>query len=263
MIQNIKQALIYVAIVVISFHQVSCTTTRKVVYLRDIGDSLSGNLGNAQTNFANLIQKNDQLWISIGGSNILDLAVMNSANGNAAGSGVTPGTAAAIGYLVEADGNIKLPYVGLVKAAGLTRLQLEASLTELFKDYTKNPIVNVRFLNYSFSVVGEVNNKGRYNMPNERATILDALSMAGDLTELAKRENILVVRELDGKRNFGRINLLSKDLFKSPYYYLKNNDVVYVEPVKAKFISRNGVPQYLSIVAVGLSLLITIINLRK
>ena len=251
------------AIVIIGFQLVSCTTTKRVVYLGDIGDTLIGNLGSAKTDFANLIQKNDQLWISIGGSNILDLAIVNSGSGNAPGSGITPGTAAAIGYLVEADGNIKLPYVGVIKAAGLTRLQLELNLTKLFKDFTKNPIVNVRFLNYSFSVVGEVNNKGRYSMPNERATILDAISMAGDLTELGKRDNILVIREFDGKRNFGRVNLLSKNIFNSPYYYLKNNDVVYVEPVKAKFISRTGVPQYLSIVAVGLSLLITIINLKK
>jgi polysaccharide export outer membrane protein len=133
----------------------------------------------------------------------------------------------------------------------------------LFKDYTKNPVVNVRFLNYYFSVLGEVSNKGRFNMQNERMTLLEAISMAGDLTEYGKRDNILVVREIDGKRNFARVNLLSKNLFNSPYYYLQTNDIVYVEPVKSKFITRKGVPQYLAIAAVGLSLLLTIINLRK
>ncbi len=263
MVKIAKQVLIGAAVVCLSFSIASCTSTKKVVYMRDLADTTAGSLGTAQTIFENLIQKNDQLWITVGGSNPMDLTTINSANGTGAGSGITPFTAAALGYLVEADGNIKLPYAGAVKAAGLTRIQLEANLTTIFKDYTKNPVVNVRFLNYSFSVMGEVNNKGRYNMPNERATILDALSMAGDLTELGKRENILVVRELNGKRNFGRINLLSKNLFNSPYYYLKNNDVVYVEPVKAKFISRTGLPQYLSLVAVGLSLLITIVNLKK
>ncbi|MBC7508351.1 MAG: hypothetical protein H7320_06325 [Ferruginibacter sp.] len=100
-------------------------------------------------------------------------------------------------------------------------------------------------------------------MPTERTTILEAISIAGDLTEIAKRDNILVVREVDGKRNYARVNLLSKDLFKSPYFYLKTNDVVYVEPVKAKFINRTGIPQYLGIIAIGLSLLITVINLKK
>lgn len=243
----------------------SCTTTKQVTYLYDLKDSTAGSLNKAQNAFENLIQKNDQLWITVGGSNPLDLMALNSANGLGSGVNATlaPSTGAAIGFLVEADGKIKIPYIGKVQAEGLTRLQLENTLTELFKDYTKNPVVNVRFLNYSFSVLGEVKNSGRFNMVTERATILEAITMAGDLTDLGKRENVLVVREVNGERNFARVNLLSKDLFKSPYYYLKTNDIVYVEPVKAKFINRTGVPQYLSIVAVGLSLLITIINLRK
>lgn len=229
----------------------------------DLKDTASGSLGNAQIAFENPIQKNDQLWISVGGSNPLDLVSLNSGNGMGTGGTSNVISGAAIGYLVEADGKIKIPYVGKIQAEGLTRLQLESSLTELFKDYTKNPVVNVRFLNYNFSVMGEVNNRGRFNMVNERTTILEAISVAGDITDLGKRDNVLVVREVNGVRNFARVNLLSKDLFKSPYYYLKTNDVVYVEPVKAKFISRKGVPQYLSIAAVGLSLLITVINLRK
>ena len=234
------------------------------MYFNNLKDTTTASLRNAQTNFENLIQKNDQLWITVGGSNPLDLAVINSANGVTGTAGaVSSTTGVVIGYLVEADGKIKLPYIGNVMAAGLTRLQLEDTLTNLFKDFTKNPVVNVRFLNYSFSVMGEVNSRGRYNMIGERTTILEALSMAGDLTDLGKRENILIIREVNGERNFARINLLSKDLFTSPFYYLKTNDVVYVEPVKAKFISRTGFPQYLGIVAVGLSLLITIINVSK
>jgi len=244
----------------------ACTSARQVVYMYDLKDTtLAGSLSKAQSAFENPIQKNDQLWITVGGSNPLDLIALNSANGTgASGGGMAPiVTGAAIGYLVEADGKIKIPYVGNVQAEGLSRLQLEATLTELFKDYTKNPVVNVRFLNYNFSVMGEVNNRGRFNMVNERTTILEAISIAGDITDLGKRENVLVIREVNGVRNFARVNLLSKELFNSPFYYLKTNDVVYVEPVKAKFISRKGVPQYLGIVAVGLSLLITIINLSR
>jgi polysaccharide export outer membrane protein len=118
-------------------------------------------------------------------------------------------------------------------------------------------------LNYGFSVLGEVGSPGRFNMINERTTILEALGMAGDINDLGKRENILIIREENGKREFARINLLSKDLFLSPYFYLKTNDVVYVEPVSAKFIARKGFPTYLGIVAGALSLLITIINVTK
>lgn len=264
MFQQFKYSLPAAAFIFITF-TMSCTLTKKVIYFSDIKDTTAGSLRNAQISFENPIQKNDQLWITIGGSNPVDLMALNSASGAGAGTGGTSAVtgAAAIGYLVEADGKIKIPYVGNVQAEGLTRLQLESKLTELFKDYTKNPVVNVRFLNYSFSVMGEVNNRGKFNMPTERTTILEAISMAGDLTDLGKRENVLVIREVNGERNFARINLLSKDLFSSPYYYLKTNDLVYVEPVKAKFISRTGIPQYLGIVAVGLSLLITILNLSK
>jgi polysaccharide export outer membrane protein len=244
------------------FFMMSCTSTKQVVYLNDLGKLDLGKLQAAQNSFENPIQKNDQLTITVGGSNILDLPVLNSGNSLVTGtSGMPPGGVA--GYFVEADGNIKIPYVGKVHAEGLTRLQLEDTLTLLFKDFTKNPVVNVRFLNYYFSVLGEVAAKGRFNMPGERTTILDAISMAGDVTEYGKRDNILVIREVNGQRIFARVSLLSKNLFNSPYYYLKTNDIIYVEPVKSKFIARKGVPQYLAIAAVGLSLLLTIINLRK
>lgn len=233
------------------------------MYFGNLQDTTSGSLSKAQTSFENPIQKNDQLWITVGGSNPLDLIPLNSANGVTSGAAAGTSSGAMIGFLVEADGTIKMPYVGRVKAEGLTRIQLENSLTELFKDYTKNPVVNVRFINYNFSVMGEVKSQGRFAMTTERTTILEAISMAGDLTDLGKRENVLVVREVDGVRSFARVNLLSKDLFSSPYYYLKTNDVIYVEAVGAKFISRTGVPQYLGLVAVGLSLLITIINVSK
>ena len=248
-----------------AYTTISCTTTKQVIYFNDLKDSVKGNLLNAQTVFENLIQKNDLLSITVGSSNPLDLVILNSGNGMTSGTGTASSSAGGVatGYLVEADGTIKVPYMGKIKAEGLTRLQLEDTLTKIFKDYTKDPTVNVRFLNYSFSVLGEVGARGKFNMPTERTTILEAISMAGDLTEIAKRDNILVVREVDGKRNYARVNLLSKDLFKSPYFYLKTNDVVYVEPVKAKFINRTGIPQYLGIIAIGLSLLITVINLKK
>ncbi len=259
---SFKNRFIFLVIIIItSFHTFSCTSTKKLIYLYDLKDTALGNVNKAQASFENLIQKNDQLWITVGGSNPLDLGVLNSGNGVSGTINALNG--AAIGYFVEADGKIKIPYIGSVQAEGLTRLQLEKVLTELFKDYTKNPIVNVRFLNYSYSVMGEVTKGGRFYMVNERTTILEAITMAGDLTDLGKRDNVLIIREVNGERNFARMNLSSKNIFKSPYFYLKTNDVIYVEPVRAKFIARNGVPQYLSILAVGLSLLITIVNLKK
>jgi polysaccharide biosynthesis/export protein len=240
----------------------SCVSSKKVIYLNDLQDSSATSIAKAQINFENIIQKNDQLSIVVGGSNAPDLIQLNSGSGASVG-GATLGVGASYGYLVEADGNIQIPYLGKLKAEGLTRLELQDTLTKLFKDYTKNPIVNVRFLNYSFSVLGEVGHAGRFPMTNERTTIFEAISMAGDITNLGKFENVMVIREENGERKFARISLLSKDIFNSPYFYMKTKDVVYVEPVRARFISRTGIPQYLGIVAVGLSLILTVINVIK
>lgn len=253
----------------------SCTAPSKVVYFNNLKDTslISGSvkdsvgkfLYNGRSDFESPIQKNDQLWISVGGVNLQDLLVINSADGLP--SAGAPGTAmtntSMLGYLVEGDGKIKLPFLGAVQAEGLTRRQLESFLTEKLKDFTKDPVVNVRFLNYYFSVMGEVAKPGRFPIQTERMTVLDALSLAGDLTDMAKRNDILVIREVDGQRSFGRLNLLSKNIFTSPYFYLKTNDVIYVEPVRTKFIARTGVPQYVGIAAIGLSLLITIINVTR
>lgn len=265
MFPTLKQYLLFVSFVGFMFSFSSCISSKKVIYLNDLTDSATAAIKSSQTSFANLIQKNDQLSITVGGSNAPDLLVLNSGNGLVQGGAGAPAmTGAVFGYLVEADGAIKLPYLGKVQAAGLTRMELESFLTEQFKVYTKNPVVNVRFLNYSVSVLGEVNGRGgRFSMSNERMTILEAISMAGDISEFGRRDNIMVIREVNGERKIARINLLSKDIFTSPYFYLKTNDVVYVEPVKAKFITRSGIPQYLAIVAIGLSLVLTIINLRK
>lgn len=258
--------LLAVFILPVVFTTSSCTSTKRVVYFNDLTDSAAvASIKAAKLTFENTIQKNDQLWITVGGSNIEDLSVLNSGNGigvTGANSNIgTGGSGALIGYLVESDGNIKIPFFGKVQAEGLTRLQLEANLTEKFKEYTKNPVVNVRFLNYSFSVLGEVSRSGRFIMQTERATLLDAISQAGDITDLGRRDNIAVIREENGERKVGRVNLLSKDFFNSPYFYLRNNDVVYVEPVKARFISRSGIPQYVSIVAIGLTMILTVVNI--
>ena len=257
--------IIFSLLIIASFS--SCTSTKKVIYLNDLSAADSAVLKVAQNTFETPIQKNDQLWITVGGSNPLDLAVLNSASGYVSGGigggGGATGGGTSLGYLVEGDGTIKIPYFGKIHAEGLSRLELENLLTEKFKEYTKNPVVNVRFLNYNFTVIGEVNRPGRYNMATERTTILEAVSLAGDISFLGKSYNVMVIREENGKRTFAKVNLLSKEIFKSPFFYIKTNDVIYVEPVKAKFISRLGIPQYLSLIAVGLSLFLTIINLRK
>lgn len=264
-----KQLISFLVVIFIALSFTSCVSSKKVIYLNNLQDStITDSLLIARSVFENKIQKNDQLLISIGGSNEEDLAALNSGTAGGGGGGASllqggGGGSAVAGYLVEADGTIQLPFLGKVKAEGLSRTELQAYLTERIKEYTKNPIVNIRFINYSYSVLGEVQKPGRISMTSERATILDAIGMAGDLTILGRRDNILVIREVNGQREFGRVNLLSKDIFTSPYFYLKTNDVLYVEPVGTKFVARTGLPQYLSLVAIGISLIIGIFNIAR
>ncbi|HMO61123.1 MAG TPA: polysaccharide biosynthesis/export family protein [Ferruginibacter sp.] len=271
MVIHFKSGRVLLLLVFCALCLPACINTKKVVYVNNIDAALlnsadSASLSAAQYVFEAKIQKNDQLWITVGGSNAEDMQVLNSGSGiisGGIGAIAGGGSNSILGYFVEADGSIKVPYVGKIQVEGLTRVELETKLAELYSAYTKNPVVNVRFLNHGFSVLGEVNRAGRFSMQNERVTILDAISMAGDLSTLGRRENVLLIRETEGKRVFTRLNLLSKDLFTSPYFYLKTNDVIYVEPVGAKFINRSGVPQYIAIAAAGLALILTIINISK
>lgn len=238
-----------------------------MVYMNDLKDTpiLTDSLLKSKLSFEYPIQQNDLLWVTVGGPNSIDLTGLNSASGiiTQGAAAVSNQGAQVFGYLVESDGSIKLPYIGKLKVEGMTRIQLEDSLTVLFADYTSKPVVNVRFLNYKITLMGEVARPGSITIPNERISILEALGMAGDLTVMGKRETVLVVREINGQRTIGRVNLLSKDLLNSPFYYLRTNDVVYVEPAPAKFFARERLPQFISLAAGSLSLLAIILTISR
>ena len=138
------------------------------------------------------------------------------------------------GYLVDDDGYIDLPLLGRIRAAGQTVESLQFAIRGKLDTYLRDPVVNVRFLNFKVTVIGEVNLPGVVPLPNSRVTILEALGLAGDLTDYADRSSVLVVREQDGERSYQRLNLQSDEVFSSDYFYLKQNDVIYVEPIRAR-----------------------------
>ncbi len=156
----------------------------------------------------------------------------NADNSTITGTGTTVTTIPT--YLIDNQGRVNLPMLGPVKVAGWTTLQARDSLTVRLGKYLKDQIVNVRLVNFKFTILGEVTKAGSFSIPNERINILEALGMAGDLTNYGDRERILIIREKDGQRSFGYLNLHQRDLFQSPYFYLSQNDMVYVEPMKAK-----------------------------
>jgi len=265
--RNSMQNIFLLLTGVVLFQSYGCTPYRELIYLSDLADSTNSNLSQAVNTFESPIQKNDQLWITVGGTNLEDLASLNSGNGVIAGSNMGNSSGqentSILGYLVEADGTIKLPYLGKLNAAGMTRMELEKVLTEKLQDYTKNPVVNIRFMNYRVTVLGEVNSPGSISFPSERLTLLEALGLAGDLTKVGNRKQVLVIRETNGTRDFGRVNLAGKNLFHSPYYYLKTNDIVYVEPTAASTVQRERLPQYVGMIAGLISLAVTFVYVLK
>lgn len=159
------------------------------------------------------------------------------------------------GFLVDPSGNIEYPILGAIKVGGLSTVQARDTIKNKVKNYLKEPTVNVRFLNYKVSIMGEVARPSVYVIPNEKVTLPEALSMAGDLTIYAKRENIMVVRETDGKKEFGRVNLNTREVFSSPYYYLHSGDLVYVEQGKGKAAQSDQAYRILPIVLSALTVL--------
>ncbi|MCM1035090.1 MAG: polysaccharide export protein [Paludibacter sp.] len=172
-------------------------------------------------------------------------------------AGTTPNVQS---YIVDKDGNINFPILGKLHVAGLSKSEAIALISDKISSSIKDPIVNIRFMNYHVTVMGEVNRPGRYTITDERVSILDALAMAGDMTVYGQRDNILLTRENNGKLEFARLNLNDKDIFTSPYFYLQQNDVLYIEPNKVRAVSSQNVSLYLSMVTTLGSLATVIVS---
>ena len=163
-----------------------------------------------------------------------------------------------IGYRVSETGAINFPKLGMVRVAGRSLAGLEMMLRDTLKQYLREPYVSVRLLNFKISVLGEVNRPSVYTVQNERITITEAISLAGDLTVFGKRENIMVVRETAGQRSFIRVDLTDRNAFTSAAYYLKPNDVIYVEPKPSKKVQASRTLPYLPAIFGAVTLLATV-----
>ena len=177
-------------------------------------------------------------------------------------------TSEVTGYLVSEKGTINFPILGPISVAGLTQDSLQHYIERRLKDegYVLDPVVTTDLLNFRVTVVGEVNRSQQIHVPGTRLTILEAIAICGDLTDYARRDNVVIVRSEKGQQIFGEIDLTKKEMLDSPYYYLHNNDIVYVEPTnkKKRASDRNDdVPRYIAIgVSVG-SIIVTYLNAAR
>jgi polysaccharide export outer membrane protein len=154
--------------------------------------------------------------------------------GNMGGSGGGGMAGVTKGYLVDKEGFIDFPVAGKIQIGGLTIRQAKEVVGAKLKDYVKDPVVELRILNYKVIVLGEVGRVGPIIAANHKINIIEAIAAAGDIPITGRKDNILITRMNNGKREYARVNINSKDIFNSPYYYLKQNDIIYVEPNKVR-----------------------------
>jgi polysaccharide export outer membrane protein len=163
-------------------------------------------------------------------------------------------------YLVDISGAIEFPVLGKLQVGGLSRSEVLEMLQQKIGLYVKDPIINLRLMNFKFSILGEVTMPGTYSLDSERITLIEALSRAKDLTIYGKRDNILIIRELDGVKSYNRVDITKTDFINSPFYYLAQNDVVYVEPNKNK-INGAAIGPNTGVIVSATSLLIALMTL--
>lgn len=206
----------------------SCTSYKEVPLFRDLPQD--DELKETITNYSPLIiQKNDILSIRVSSLNAEASALFNNPNGISQQGG-TPGNQGGNEFLVGQNGEVQLPYIGKIQVAGLTTWQVTELITEKLKAHLKEPVVNLKINNFKVAVFGGVSSPGIFTVTTERITVIEALILAGDLKTTSKRQNVLIVREIDGERKYARFDLGSKSTFDSPYFYLKSNDLIYVQP---------------------------------
>ena len=195
------------------------------------------------------IQPDDLLKVSVNTLSIESNALFNPA-------------ASETGYKVDRSGNISFPVLGLVKVEGLSLEEAQLKISKEVEKYAKNPNVVVQFLNFKVTVIGEVNRPNSFSITNDKINVLEALGLAGDMTVYGKRENVLVIRQTGNQRTMARINMNNRNVLNSPYFNLKQNDIVYVEPDRAKAATVNNNNRWVPVI-IGAAISIASIFIRS
>ena len=255
---NTPQIRLFKSFFIVSFSLFllnACTSRKEIVYFQDLE---AGKEVATTQQYQTTLQADDLLIITV---SAVDMEAVRPFNLITAG--YSPNNNTVVGnpknqtYLIANDGTINFPVIGSLKLGGLTKTGAIQVLKEKLNDYVKDPIINIEMVNFKISVLGEVKSPGTYTIPNERITVVEALGLAGDLNIAGKRTNVLVIRDINGAKSYTRIDLTKKELFSSPVYYLQQNDVVYIEPNKARIQSADYNPNtgvYLTLASILISL---------
>ena len=249
MYRFLKNVLVFALVAVCAS---SCVTRKKLTYLRDVtaesADSINAHF---EPKAEVTIKKADQLTIFISALDQEAVAPYNNYMLNVSDPNSTEVRSATtlLTYRVDEEGNIEMPVLGKIHVEGLVRTEVEEMLKGLLEKQVVNPKVQVNLVYAKVSILGEVARPGAVNINNGRLTLFEALAAAGDLTPYGRRENVLISREVNGKMEFARLDLTKDDVYASPYFYLQQNDVVYVSPNAVRSISSSNVGLWLSTVS--------------
>ncbi len=246
-----------------------CVTQKQMTYFRQVDSTTADTINRVfEAQIDPVVKAGDALSITV---SALDQEAVVPYNlptvvYSAPGSSQLTTTPSLQYYTVGADGNIDFPVLGKIQVLGLRTPEVANLIKQKLSSQLVDPMVIVQLINAKVTVMGEVNRPGQYTMTNGRMTLLDALGAAGDLSIYGKRDNILITRETNGKLEFHRLNLNSEELFTSPYYYLQQNDVIYVSPNKVRAVSSQNIGLWLSMVstvASAATVIVTVVNATR
>ncbi|MDT0558722.1 polysaccharide biosynthesis/export family protein [Ichthyenterobacterium sp. W332] len=253
---------IKVLVLMLTLSMFSCGSRKDIVYFQD--EPISSEDFPKQNSFEIIYKADDLITINVSGLDPEAVkpfnlpAVTYDAMSSITTDLNTQGQRRMLTYLIDKEGNIEFPVIGTVKLGGLTRTEATVKMKTILSEYIKDPIVNIRLANFTISVLGEVNRPGTFTVQDERISIPEALGLAGDLSIYGKRDNIFLIREVDGQKKYAKIDLTSISVVNSPVYYLTQNDVIYVEPNKAR-IRQSSYNQNNGLVVSAIGTIATII----
>lgn len=246
-------------ILFLSFFVYSCIQQKDIVLFTGEINAAGANL---TANYEPTFEINDIIEISLISEN-KEAALLFDTKFDEGKSIVTyiSGVAARGGFLIKRDGNITLPYIGEIQAEGKNRSELVQDVTSKLSEYIKNPVVQINLLNFKITVLGEVKQAGTFNVPNEKINLIQAIATAGDFTNYSDKKEIRVLREIKGQRKEFIVNLNDKSIFSSEAFFLKQNDIIYIPPLKAKVFAANNqlalpIVSFVSLVLTALNLIL-------
>lgn len=242
----------------------SCSNAKSATYFNNIS---SRSFRTDVEQLEPIIQKNDLLSINVTSVNAEATVLFNQQTEDAAQMANSAGGSSSVsGYLIDQEGFLNFPILGKIMAAGRSKKELRDEITTRLIDEKLliDPIVDIRYLNYKISVLGEVKNPSVLTIPNEKISLLEALGQVGDITIYGRRDNVTLIREENGIKRIRELDLTTSEIFNSPFYYLQSNDIIYVQPNRGRIAGASEIKTWIPVILSAISLaVVTVVTINR